>query len=148
VALTALLVSRSSAGPDGATGYRIGDPIDFLGVTEGSRRETLYVFLSSDCGASQSIVAGLKAALADLEHRVGVVAVVGRAAPSELLFAESAGFGAERVRVVDFRTLQLRVVPSLVLVGSDGRVKMERVATTLLGPDAEVSRVGSLLLGS
>ena len=130
VGLTLVGVGRASADRTGVTGYLQGEPVDlpsewFSGTGRG---DTLFVFLRSDCAASQAFVAALSELRSALPVGVALRAVVSDEVPDrEIAFAETAGFGRASILTVDFSSLRLRVVPSLVLVGSTGVVKMERL---------------------
>lgn len=131
VGVTVGAVRRSVVSPDGRTGYHVGDQVDVPTEWFRGAGSTLLVFLRSDCPASQALVKLLPEMRRDVPAGIDVVAVVSaRAAEKEIAFAEAAGFGRQQIRTVDFQSLHLKLVPTLLLTGRDGVVKMERLGTS------------------
>lgn len=118
---------RSTGGTAVGTGYNIGEQLDVAHNWNSAGPETLVFFLRSDCPAS----AEMARHLADLFSAGGLSGHV-RAVVSDALrdretaFATAAGFERSAIEFVDFRRLRLQVVPSLVVVDREGRVKLER----------------------
>lgn len=132
VGLTATALRLAVSDPDGRTGYVVGDRVDLPADWFEGTDDTLLVFLRSDCAASQAFAVLLPELRSRIPDRVQVLAVVSDASPArEASFAESAGFERTAVRMADFESLQLRVVPTLVLVDRHGQVKAERLGTSL-----------------
>lgn len=130
VGLTATALGLAVSNRDGRTGYVVGDHVDLPPDWFGGTDSTLLVFLRSDCAASQALAVMLPELRAQIPDGVQMLAVVSDASPArEASFAESAGFERTAVRMADFESLQLRVVPTLVLVDRHGQVKAERLGT-------------------
>jgi hypothetical protein len=133
------LVRQSVLSVDGKTGYHVGERADLPGEWLGSGG-TLFVFLRSDCAASQANAGLLAGIQSELPSDISVVAVVPtRSGDEEITFAEGAGFDRARIRTADFESLRLRVVPSLVLLDRDGIVRMERIGTAQTTGRAELT---------
>lgn len=128
VCATAGAVRRAVLNEDGRTGYWVGDRVDLpLEWFRGSGA-TLLVFLRSECPASQALASLLPQMRHDVPAGVEVMAVVsGRSGDTDVAFAEAAGFERQQIRTVDFESLHLRVVPTLLLIDRNGVVKMERI---------------------
>jgi hypothetical protein len=139
VSVTLGLVRQSVLSPDGRTGYHVGERTDVPAEWLGSGG-TLFVFLRSDCAASQANAGLLAGIQSDIPSNIRVVAVVpARSGDGELEFAERAGFDRGRIRTADFESLRLRVVPTLLLLDREGIVQMERIGTAQTTGQAELA---------
>lgn len=128
IAVTATALGWRLQGNVAVSGYDVGGQIDVPSDWLAEDRPTLLVFLRSDCAASRQFLAEL-AGRSDLggfntTTRL-VLPVTETKAESDIQLAGAAGFEMPAIRTVDFSALRLKVVPSLVLVGRDGRVVQE-----------------------
>jgi hypothetical protein len=132
IAVTATALAWKSQGNGVVSGYEVGGQIDVPSDWLAEDRPTLLVFLRSGCAASRRFLAEL-ASRSDLggfntPTRL-VLPVTETLAESDIELAGAAGFETPAIRTVDFSALRLKVVPSLVLVGRDGRVMQESGGT-------------------
>jgi hypothetical protein len=110
---------RSSAG------YRVGDRIEIAGSPYRRASRTVLIFSRSSCGACQSSKRLFTSLVSDLSAASNVAAVL--VTPDSLVeeetrFAHDVGIPADRVLRTDLNNFNLRMVPTLVVVDSEGRV--------------------------
>ncbi len=113
------------SGPARTASYAVGTRIDVAPAVYESSEQTLIVFARYDCPAGQAAKRTLADLVSGAAKRPNLsVRLVTKAEfwPEELGFAREIGIPERDVVSADLRHLQLRVVPSLVLVDRKGVV--------------------------
>ena len=126
--------------------YAEGDFIDLEPATFRGAASTIFFFSRFSCGACQASKPVMAGIVADLGTRTGVriVLVTGDALPDEeRLFALELGIDPSHIHRTDLPRLRLRLVPTLVLADSTGKILMVREGLLTESDRLDIVRLSS-----
>jgi len=137
------LRARLGLGAPVGPAYVAGDRIDLPAELYGATPATLFIFARSTCSSCQRAQPVLAAAVHALRATPGVaIRLVPTRAPDadELGYARAIGLREADVTPVTMAQLRLRVVPTVVLVDREGRIRFSVEGVLSETQEAELVR--------
>jgi thioredoxin-related protein len=127
-----------------AVAYFSGDVIDVDPSTYSSASRTVFFFSRYSCGGCQASKNVMASIARDIKQRAGahVVLVTARTFPvEERSFALELGIDPASVYQTDLQKLRVRLVPTMVLTDTSGKILMAREGLITENDRAEIVRL-------